>query len=382
MRILILESMSGGIHPEIDDRLLPEGFAMLRTMVNEFSEAGFDVITILTKRLEGLADWLDADVHMNRDGLSEALRCRPDAALVIAPEKGGELEQITAKLRRGGITILGPNGEIIQTCADKWLTHRALRGTVPQPKTWRTPRDTEQPILIKPADGVGCEGIKFAAGPYNAGKVIFQEFVEGEHASCCLLMKEGKGVVLSVNKQEIVIKRGQFEYAGSAIPFEHPLEKECAGIALRAAEGLGLHGYCGVDLVVGEASYFIELNPRVTTSFVALAQVLQANLGKVAVDVLVDGASMPKLQLTGCSLVRIPKIRDIIRVNTEKLDMLREISGVVAPPFAPDGNPQRGSPFAVAESGSTPKSVKRKLNITLNEVTALLEVDRDAITWP
>ena len=381
MRILILESVSGGLHPEIDVRLLSEGFAMLRTMASEFSDGGFDVITILDKRLGELANWLDAKVLMSRNGLDAVLGCRPDAALVIAPEKERELEGITAKLRKRGVEVLGPQAETIRICANKWLTHRMPYEVVPQPKTWKEPRATGR-VLIKPVDGIGCEGIRFATSSRGSTGVIFQEFLEGEHASCCLMMEKGKGIALSVNRQEIVIKQDRFTYVGGAIPFDHPLQEKCAEIALKAAKCLGLRGYCGVDLVVGDSPYFIEANPRVTTSFVALARVLRANLGKILVNALIDDAAVPKPQLDGCSLVKIPRAKGNTKINVDKLSKLREIPGVVSPPFTFNGNLQKGSPlFVVAESGSTIEDAEHKFESTLNEAAALVGVDLDAIAW-
>ncbi len=354
---------------------------MLRTMVSEFSEAGFDVVTVIDKRLAGVADWLAADVYLNQDGLSTALRCEPDMALVIAPEQGRELEEITAKLRKSETVVLGPQEDTIRVCADKWLTYRLLQGIVPQPRTWEKSQSTGR-VLVKPVDGVGGEGIKFVASSHRGEGVIFQEFLEGEHASCCLLMGEGKGVVLSVNRQEIVIQPDRFRYVGGMIPFDHPLKEKCAEIALKAAECLNLRGYCGVDLVIGGSPYFIEANPRVTTSFVALAQVLRANLGEILVNVLIDGATIPKLQLDGCSLVRLPKAKEKIRINVEGVGKLREIPGIISPPFTSDGTIQKGAPlFVVAESGSTIEDANRKLESTLNRAATLIGVKRDAIAW-
>jgi len=381
MRVLILESVSGGLYPKKDVQLLSEGFAMLRTMVNEFSEGGFDVVTTLDKRLGKLAGWLDADVFTGANGLSAALKSGSDAALAIAPEKGHELEEITSKLRKRGLRVLGSDVKSIQICANKWLTYRALRRRVPQPKTWKRPRNVGR-ILVKPIDGIGCEGVKFATSSSSDADIIFQEFLEGEHASCCLLMRDREGTALSVNRQVIAIRKGKFTYIGGAVPFDHPLKEKCAEIALKAAKSLGLCGYCGVDLVVGSSPFFIELNPRLTTSFVALARVLQANLGEILVRVIVNNETMPNPKIKGNALLRILKIKENVRVNIKNLIRLGEIPGVVSPPFVFNGNIQRNSPISIiVGSGNTLKDAERDLENTIDEVAALLEVDRDAIAW-
>jgi tyramine---L-glutamate ligase len=55
-------------------------------------------------------------------------------------------------------------------------------------------------------------------------------------------------------------------------------------LALAACRSLpGAHGYLGVDLVLGEAAsgeedYVIEINPRLTTSYVGLRRLARENL--------------------------------------------------------------------------------------------------------
>ena len=379
MRILILESLSG-LRTEIDPRLLPEGFAMLRTMVNEFSVAGFEVFTVLNKRLERFGGWFQADVIF--DGrLKEALRLKPDVALVIAPEGRGELERITARLRKNRIKVLGSKEEAIRISGNKWLTYLALKGKVNQPKTWNTLPEFDGKLLTKPLDGVGCEGIEFFSSA-RTDHVFFQEFVKGEHASCCLLMHGGDGTVLSVNKQEIRISDGRFRYSGSGIPLKHKRAKECAGTALESARALNLRGFCGVDLVVDEVPYVIELNPRVTTSFIALPRVLGTNLGEILVDTLVDGAPISEPKLMGHSIVRILRAGRDLEVGVSELDGLRELPGIAAPPPALDGCVKKGSVIFVAVgSGKSARGAERDLRRTVLESCALLGVEADAIAW-
>lgn len=354
---------------------------MLRTMVNEFSEAGFEVIAPFNKKLRPLVGWLDADVFFSRDGLDEALRYKPDAALVIAPEKGGELERITSRLKRKGVAVLGAHEGAIRTSADKWLTYLALKGRVPQPRTWRRPPRAKGQILAKPVDGVGCQGIRPFTPDIEGMGMIFQEFVDGLHASSCLLRRDGEGVALSVNRQEI-ITQGGFEYVGGEIPLRHELSEKCAEIALRSAKLLGLRGFCGVDLVVSDSPYFIELNPRVTTSFIALAQVLQANLGELLVDALIESCLPPKLKLRGHSIMRIPRVKGDVRVDARKLGELREIPEIIAPPFAFDGYLKRGSPALLAVcSGRGAKAAKQRLIDAMEDAFVNLGVDRSAIAW-
>lgn len=230
-------------------------------------------------------------------------------------------------------------------------------------------------ILTKPIDGVGCEGIGFFSSRRKRERAIFQEFLSGEHASCCLLMEKSGGAVLSVNRQDILINGGRFEYRGGEIPLKHELSEICARIALRAAGALNLHGYCGVDLVVGRIPYIIEINPRLTTSFIALAQVTRANLGELLVDAFVDASPPPRAEVMRHSIVKILAVKRDVKINGEKFDELREIPGVVAPPLAFDGYLREGSSMLVTGSGDSARSAERELVATTEEAFALLGVD-------
>jgi hypothetical protein len=300
--------------------------------------------------------------------------------LVIAPERGGELRRITARLKKRKIRVLGAGESSIEVASNKWLTYLALKGEVPQPRTWRKWPEVACPILIKPIDGVSCEGIGFASGQSDVGSVIFQEFLEGEHASCCLLMDGNGGAVLSVNKQNLVIERNRFKYWGSELPLRHRLSQRCAEVALRAAEVLNLRGYCGVDLILGKTPYVIEVNPRLTTSFIALARVLGTNLGDLLMRAL-SGDLRLETKVEKHSVVKAIELERDVRVDTGGLSKLHEIEGVVAPPFALDGRWRKGTRMLFTGVGRNPANAERKFKETARETLSLLGVDESAVAW-
>jgi hypothetical protein len=70
----------------------------------------------------------------------------------------------------------------------------------------------------------------------------------------------------------------------------HPLLREAIEVARRAAEALaaaagGLRGYLGIDLVLADGGpRVIEINPRLTTSYLGLRRVAGANLAGFILD--------------------------------------------------------------------------------------------------
>ena len=82
---------------------------------------------------------------------------------------------------------------------------------------------------------------------------------------------------------------------GGQTPLPPPLAERAVRIARRGIAAVdGLAGYVGVDVVLGEASeVVIEINPRLTTSYVGLRALATDNLMDVLLR-LVRGESAAK----------------------------------------------------------------------------------------
>ena len=96
-----------------------------------------------------------------------------------------------------------------------------------------------------------------------------------------------------MNGQDIHPGRS-FSYAGGCVPLGHPLADEALAVACQACELVpGLAGYVGVDLVLSARGPFvIEINPRLTTSYVGLRTVTDLNLAEVILE-LVERGELP-----------------------------------------------------------------------------------------
>lgn len=380
MRILVLESTSGQ-REIVDSRLFSEGFAMLRTIVNDLKNSGFEVITTLNKKFEKYESWIDADNIFRHDELDRAIELQPDAALVIAPE--GELELIVRRLRREKITVLGPDESAIKKTGDKWETYKILKNKINLPETWEKYPENKDSVIAKPRYGVGSEEVQLTSGepPDSRGKMMFQERIEGEHASCCLLMNKDGGRVLSVNEQKISTGNNKFEYRGNVIPLQRGGGKKCAEIALRAAKEFDIEGYCGVDLVIGDRPYFMELNPRITTSFVGLSRVIRANLGEILVKTLMENEPIPNVEISGCSVLRIPKTKEKVKINTKNSEELREIPQIASPPPETEGVLEKETPiFLAVGSGKRLNQAENRLEAGIKKAVEILGLDISKIS--
>jgi hypothetical protein len=256
-----------------DPALAPEGAAMLTVLKTSFERCGYDV------QSPGTGDFA-----------AEIERISPscDMGLVIAPDYllaryTQILEQHTHNLGCGFMTVA--------LCANKVQTEKILRShgvAVPD----EAPAGKK---VIKPVKGCGALGVRISPGEPGAGE-FSQQYIEGEHFSvsivanrvigdACLYFSGKPPLVLAVNRQYIETgKDGSFHYLGGETPV-HPLrEAEIAGVAKKVTEVLGCQGYCGVDVVVADKVYVVDVNPRITTSLVGIAACMEEEIADILVD--------------------------------------------------------------------------------------------------
>lgn len=304
--LLVHEYVTGGgwPEPELPEGLADEALAMLRAVLADFRAWGaVHTTTTLDARLAGAeleADRvvvLEPDRHMDTL-LNLAGEC--PVALVIAPESQGVLARISRELERLGVRLLGARSDAVAVAADKWPCYQLFReNAIPTPETCRVEGDEllavaqrmAPPWVIKPRDGVGAEGVSLATDGESLLRArallgadrpcLLQRYINGVHASVSLLTTGRRSVVLSLNEQRMAVG-APFVYQGGRIPLRHPLEERAQDLARRAVDLIpGLRGYVGVDLVLtpGEC-YVLEINPRLTTSYVGLRQVIDLNLAE------------------------------------------------------------------------------------------------------
>ena len=255
-----------------DPLLAPEGAAMLDVLKQSFERCGYDVV------LPGSGDFV-------REIECIAPAC--DMGLVIAPDHllarfTQILEQHTHNLGCGFMTIA--------LCANKVQTERILRlHGIPVPAEASSGRR-----VIKPVKGCGARGVRLSDGP--TGKDEFsQQYIEGEHFSVSLVAKRVVGdaclyfsgkppLVLAVNRQYIDINPdGGFGYRGGETPVHPERETEISEVAKKVAGVLGCQGYCGVDLVVADQVYVVDVNPRITTSLVGIVSCMKEEIAGILV---------------------------------------------------------------------------------------------------
>lgn len=231
-----------------------------------------------------------------------------DAVLVIAPETDGILLKF-AQLTQGlGKVWLGCNLDAIDICGDKLKTHQFLHAnhaSIPTftLDTFLTYAQKYPNVLFahnaryiaKPRFGAGCEDtftfdttedLSQFMQQNRAKSHIIQTFIEGRHASLVMLCKQGKAWLLCANQQLITNKNNRLHFSGVVLNGFKQYTAIFAIIVAHLAEWLpGLNGLVGVDIVFDEkTASIIEINPRLTTSYVGLGQSIGQNPAKLLLD--------------------------------------------------------------------------------------------------
>ena len=291
---------SGSIEPV--GSLLAEGKGMVEAVVADFDAAGVEVSSMIDARLRDLVS-LKGCVELVASAEEEAaifrrLVERSDATLVIAPEIGGALLDRCRRVEESGGRLISPGTRFVEIAADKQATAERLaaRG-VPVPRGMRLPPALEEipddlfPAVVKPSDGAGSwQVMRFdrrqqlapMANQLATRSWRIERLAAGLPASVAVLCGPRGNVPLEPCEQ--ILERGSFAYLGGRLPLAQPLAQRARSLALAAIEVLPpTTGYVGIDLILGASGdgsedYVIEVNPRLTTSYVGLRRACRQNL--------------------------------------------------------------------------------------------------------
>ncbi|MFX1411106.1 MAG: ATP-grasp domain-containing protein [Promethearchaeota archaeon] len=319
--VFIFEFVSGGGFNQVDipSSLFCEGFSMLKSIIADFKLMDFEIITILDYRIYFLSNYLKADKIHKIDAKENYLRifkkyvreCK--YIFIIAPETSNILYHLTKVAKSYNKIILSIDLEGIKIGTSKIKTYNFFKkNEINTPKTYLIPlknnkldldfiikkfNDLNCSIIIKPEDGVGAESIYyferenqikefFHAKSNNFDyerSYILQEFIEGRDLSVSLIgfsTNLNSPIILSVNSQDVNIKT-KSEYFGGFTPVEN--HKEILNNIARTINQFNLtkfSGYFGIDLVrkKDKSLCFLEINPRLTTSYIGLRNVINVNI--------------------------------------------------------------------------------------------------------
>lgn len=227
-----------------------------------------------------------------------------DWTLLIAPETDHQLLRRVRAVEDSGGRLLSPGSEFVELTADKWCTNRHLRGGgVPVPRCELVPKGggpTRVPYagVVKPRWGAGSAGL----GGVGVGELLevsggercLEEYCPGLAVSVAMLCGPSEKRALPPCQQNLS-EDGCFQYLGGRMPLSSAHAMRAERLAKRALDSLpSTTGYVGLDLVLGPArdgseDVVIEINPRLTTSYVGLREASEGNLAGAMLKIAVGG---------------------------------------------------------------------------------------------
>ncbi len=304
MKILVFEYITGGgfNKQNLPETLLAEGCLMLQALLDDlrrYAQLGheLEVMVMLDERVNSLIDTSGIQVvfispEQNTTDEFTRLAQNCDAIWPIAPEFDGILQGLCQTVADLNKLLLTSPAQVVALTGDKWQSYQHLkqRHIATVPTRLFTGVDQYEgdysAWVVKPLDGVGCvdsyilsDRQDFMAMQARSGRYIIQPQLAGQTTSLSCLFKQGRGWLLCANQQQFTISKQQYHLAQLIVNHTDDLVAYRAlvdAIALALPE---LWGYVGIDLIeTPEQTWVLEINPRLTTSYVGINKALGLNV--------------------------------------------------------------------------------------------------------
>ena len=322
-KILVFEYITGGglNKSDLPEFLAREGLLMLQSLIDDLAEIEtIELLIMLDYRMLGRLSAIPESIHIikpeqdsHQEFIQLMLLCH--AVWPIAPENDSILQALCAEVEQSGKILLNSSASAVAITGNKWLTYGQLKRhnivTVPTQKLtdfYFIPSEW----IIKPVDGVGCTDSYVIADQQNfetitatidKGKYIIQPHLQGEKTSLSCLFKQDRAWLLCANRQHFKLISKQYQLTGITVNCVLETSKY-HDLVNQVAKALpDLWGYAGIDLIeTAEQIIVLEINPRLTTSYVGIHEALGINCAHAVLELLTGD---PQLQTTQNQTVNI-----------------------------------------------------------------------------
>jgi predicted ATP-grasp superfamily ATP-dependent carboligase len=287
---------------------------------------------------------------------------------IIAPEFSNILYNFTKIAEDMGKTLLSMNSAPILLGSSKFRTYKFFKSSgVLTPMTFyiknldnkfnvegarKSYHLLQSPAILKPDDSVGAESIyliknrgefeKFANEEiqYLDGNrdYILQKYVRGTDLSASIIKQGNRVIILSINSQKIKLVKNKIKYLGGMTPSEH--SEQIKRELIKVTENLNLSkfkGCFGIDFIRTPEGkiYLIEINPRLTTSYIGIRSVAKANPMLLLVYPDTDPEEIVDSSYKYFSEYYHMKLKYIGPEDSLDLrgEIFRDIPGIITPPL-------------------------------------------------
>jgi predicted ATP-grasp superfamily ATP-dependent carboligase len=316
MHVFLYEWITGGGLAEEPGRLpaslLAEGSAMISALAADFvAIRGAQVSVLRDMRLDHLplagCQVIEIDSTATWREEFDRLSAAADRTMVVAPEFDGILRTTLRRVRDAGGRSLNAGDEFVAIAGDKHRTCERLAaagvrtpaGRLVDADEIKLPGDLTYPAVLKPRDGAGSQHTLLVHGPGDEPEPYpwsrrLEQYLPGRAASVAAICGPNGRALLPPCWQNLS-EDGRFAYRGGAVIAEQALAARATALATQALTAMPpAHGFVGIDLVLGSDpdgadDAVIEINPRLTTSYVGLRAAVRSNLAETIVQVCGGG---------------------------------------------------------------------------------------------
>jgi len=324
-KVLLFEWLTSGglwrdrIVPSSDCSMQKQGREMLLAIAKDFLTGGLEVALPIDSRLQkeipNLKNLSQLEIRAADDLRSRLfeMAMESDYVMVIAPETAANLSNCLLWLKDFESKLINPNIAFTQLVSNKQLTFEHLRSNgfqqVPQCVNFAEHQESVErfkhfplPSVLKPIDGAGSEEVVII-DDWNSwcpnlsrplSSYCLEAFVEGTPVSVSVVGSGDGYELLTPTKQLFDQSRRSEGLMGEYVRGEYPITPATSARALRlarqAVEALPpTRGYFGIDMVIGELNgqpndVLIEINPRLTSSYLKLREIYPENLAMLILE--------------------------------------------------------------------------------------------------
>lgn len=312
MKLFVYEHLTSGAlaGQPLPESLVQEGREMLSAIVQDCLElTHIEIITLCDARLKDKLSDLHTDIsktytvsnnedyrHFWQQALNET-----DSVFIIAPETDNTLANLQALAYQHGKHVIGCSPQAILLCSDKLACEQQLaQYGIATPSSVLASEFSPDTLIsnhgyiVKPNDGAGCIETRFLPTQQSVQeylgqltieqrqRYIVQAYLTGTPASLSICFHQNKSEILSINQQYIEHKDNELYFTGCGINMLPPAEyslQQASDLAAKVHQAIPeLAGFVGIDIIVSQQGAFIvDINPRLTTSYIGLKESLGIN---------------------------------------------------------------------------------------------------------
>ncbi|MFL2559932.1 MAG: ATP-grasp domain-containing protein [Gammaproteobacteria bacterium] len=215
-----------------------------------------------------------------------------DNVIILAPEKNLNLYNIVKELENRNIKLLNCSSSFINIATNKISFYENIKN-LPDNKinTYLDYNDinSQHPIIAKKIDGIGAEESYIFKNKKDicdnfhllTSSHFFQEYISGAVIGLNIVSNNNKFNIISINEQNYkIFSKRSLKLDSIHMGKYNYLHNKFQNLINNLMENfIGYNGFFGIDAILTNSNeiFFLEINPRLTTSYVGLKETIGFN---------------------------------------------------------------------------------------------------------